>query len=99
MPKVSVVMSTYNSQKYLLESIDSISKQTFEDFEFVIINDASTDGSVETLKEISKYDGRIKTINNRKKLGLTKSLILLLPIAKENILQEWMLMISRFRGN
>jgi glycosyltransferase involved in cell wall biosynthesis len=71
MPKVSVVMSVYNGEKYLKESIDSILHQTFTDFEFIIINDGSTD---ETGKILSNYnDSRIKIIE-QENLGLTKSL-------------------------
>ena len=44
-PLVTVLMSVYNGEKYLREAIDSILTQTFSDFEFLIINDASTDRS------------------------------------------------------
>lgn len=65
-PKVSVVMPVYNGEKYLQEAIDSILVQTFEDFEFVIINDGSTDRSREIIE--SYNDARIRLINqeNRK---------------------------------
>jgi len=71
-PKVSVVMSVYNGERYLREAIESILKQTFKDFEFLIINDGSTDSTVEILK--SYKDPRIKIVNNKKNIGLTKSL-------------------------
>lgn len=74
MPIVSIVMSVYNSQKYLQKSISSILKQTFKDFEFVIINDASTDGSATILTNYSTKDERVKIITNKERLGLTKSL-------------------------
>lgn len=71
-PKVTVLMSVYNGERYLNEAIDSILAQTFTDFEFLIIDDASTDNS---LKIISGYtDDRIKVIQNNENLGLTKSL-------------------------
>jgi len=44
-PKVSVVMSVYNGESYLNDSISSILEQSFKDFEFIIINDGSTDGT------------------------------------------------------
>jgi len=71
-PKISVVMSVYNGEKHLRESIESILNQTFTDFEFIIVNDGSTDNSLEI---ITSYDDeRIKIINNEENIGLTKSL-------------------------
>ena len=71
-PKITVLMSVYNGEKYLRQAIDSILSQTFKDFEFLIINDNSTD---KTAKILQRYnDSRIKTINNKKNMGLTKSL-------------------------
>lgn len=72
MPKVSVIMSFCNDEKYIGEAVKSILEQTFSDFEFIIINDASTDSSEEIVKEFA--DKRIKLIKNSKNLGLTKSL-------------------------
>jgi len=71
-PKVTVLMSVYNGEKYLNEAIDSILGQTFKDFEFLIINDGSIDRTVEILQ--SYDDPRIRIINNKKNIGLTKSL-------------------------
>lgn len=71
-PKVTVLMSVYNGEKYLHDAIDSILDQTFKDFEFLIINDGSRDRTAEILQ--SYHDPRIKIINNQKNLGLTKSL-------------------------
>ena len=71
-PKVIVLMSVYNGEKYLNEAIDSILGQTFQDFEFLIVNDGSTDKTGEILK--SYNNPRIKIINNKKNIGLTKSL-------------------------
>lgn len=70
-PKVSVVMSVCNGEKYLREAIDSILDQTFTDFEFIIINDGSTDGTREILESYS--DSRIFLLH-QKNVGLTKSL-------------------------
>lgn len=73
-PKVSVLMSVYNGDRFLKESIDSILSQTFTDFEFIIVNDASTDKTPDILKSYSFRDPRIKIITNEVNLGLTKSL-------------------------
>lgn len=63
MPKVSVTMTVYNGQKYLQEAIESILNQTFEDFEFIIVNDGSSD---KTGKILASYkDPRIKVINQQ----------------------------------
>ena len=60
-PKVSVVMSVYNGEKHLRPAIDGILRQTFTDFEFIIINDGSSDGTDKILR--SYKDKRIRIIN------------------------------------
>lgn len=72
-PIVSVIMSVYNDEKYVSLAIDSILKQSFEDFEFIIINDGSTDRTLEILKEYEQKDSRIVLIEQENR-GLTKSL-------------------------
>ena len=79
-PRITVLMSVYNGEKYLREAIDSILNQTFKDLEFLIINDGSTDKTAEILQ--SYQDPRIKIINNQKNIGLTKSLNKGLKLAK-----------------
>jgi len=71
-PRVSVLMGVYNEEKYLRESIDCILNQTFSDFEFIIINDASTDQSRDII--CSYKDSRIHLLDNEKNMGLTFSL-------------------------
>ena len=70
--KVTVLMSVFNGERYLRAAIDSILKQIFNDFEFLIINDGSSDSTAEILKGYN--DPRIQIINNEKNIGLTKSL-------------------------
>ncbi|MFV8341103.1 glycosyltransferase family 2 protein [Flavobacterium sp. XS2P39] len=70
-PHISVVMSVYNTEAYLKESIDSILNQTYENFEFIIINDGSTDSSLEIIKSYS--DERIVVLD-QKNTGLAKAL-------------------------
>lgn len=81
-PEVSVIMSVFNSAKYLAEAIESILNQSFIDFEFIIINDASTDDSLSIVEGYAKKDGRIILIDNKDNIGLTKSLNLGLRLAK-----------------
>ena len=71
-PEVTVLMSVYNGERYLRESIESILNQTFSDFEFLIINDGSTDSSREII--LSYDDPRIILVDNEENMGLAKSL-------------------------
>lgn len=70
--KVSVLMCVYNGQKDIKEAIDSILNQTFTDFEFIIVNDCSTDNSVAIINGYT--DNRIKLLTNETNLGLAASL-------------------------
>ncbi len=71
-PKVTVLMAVYNGEKYLRDSIESILQQTFTDFEFLIINDGSTDGTVSIIESFT--DKRIRLIHNEINVGLVDSL-------------------------
>ncbi len=70
MPKVSCSMPVYNAEKYLADAIDSILNQSFEDFELVVCNDGSTDGSVEILQAYADKDPRVVFINRSENRGL-----------------------------
>lgn len=72
MPVISVIMPVYNAGSYLREAIDSILSQTFSDFEFIIINDGSTDGSDQII--CSYKDERIRYVRNEGNKGLISSL-------------------------
>lgn len=80
MPKVSVIMACYNAEKYLCESIDSILSQSFQDFEFIIIDDASTDSTASII--LSYSDNRIVYLRNESNRKLSYSLNRGLAIAK-----------------
>lgn len=73
-------MPVYNGEKYLRESIDSILSQTFSDFEFIIINDASTDSTEEIIN--SYNDDRIVYLKNEQNLGVAGTLNRGLDVAK-----------------
>lgn len=72
-PVISVVMSVYNGEKYLRESVNSILNQTYENFEFIIINDGSNDASLDILGEYQSRDNRLLIVN-QENIGLTRSL-------------------------
>ena len=72
-PLISVVMPVYNALPFLNDSIESILTQTFTDFEFVIFDDGSTDGSVERLREWAARDSRIRLHEGKQQLGLSGS--------------------------
>lgn len=69
---VTVLMSVYNEEEYIEESINSILMQTYQNFEFIIIDDASTDQTVSLIKKYS--DARIRLIENIENQGLTRNL-------------------------
>jgi glycosyltransferase involved in cell wall biosynthesis len=79
-PLVTVLMPVYNGAEYLKNSIQSIVNQTFEDIEFLIVNDCSTDNSVKIIESFN--DKRISIHNNEKNLGQTKSLNIGLRLAR-----------------
>jgi glycosyltransferase involved in cell wall biosynthesis len=72
-PLLSVVMPVHNALPFLSDSIRSILAQTLSDFEFVILDDASTDGSLELLREWSRRDQRIQIYESKNQLGLAGS--------------------------
>ena len=73
-PKISLIMSVYNGEDYLAEAIESVLNQTFKDFELIVINDCSTDSTVEILNRFAELDKRVKVHNNEVNLRLPSSL-------------------------
>lgn len=71
-PVISVVMSTYNEENYIETSLKSILNQTFQDFEIIIVDDASTDHTRDIIKGLG--DERIRLLCNDENQGLTKNL-------------------------
>ena len=70
---LSVVMPVHNAHPFLNLSIESILNQTFQDYEFIIFNDGSTDGSGDLIREWSLKDSRIKYFESQECLGLSRS--------------------------
>ncbi|HEV3481455.1 MAG TPA: glycosyltransferase [Candidatus Acidoferrales bacterium] len=72
-PTVSVVMSVFNGQTFLREAVESILAQTFTDFEFIIVDDGSTDKTAEILSGYAKRDNRVRVISQENR-GRAESL-------------------------
>lgn len=80
-PSVTVAMSVYNGAEFLAAAIESILNQTFDDFEFLIVNDGSTDATPEIIEYFSGHDKRIRAIHQRNN-GLVSSLNILIDEAR-----------------
>ncbi len=72
-PIASVVMSVYNGERFLREAVDSVLDQSFEDFEFIIVDDGSTDSSSSTLDVYGKHDTRVR-VHHQENWGLVEAL-------------------------
>lgn len=68
-PRVSILVPCYNSAEFLAETLDSVLAQTFEDWECVAIDDASTDGTIELLRSYADRDPRIRPVALERNLG------------------------------
>lgn len=79
-PLISVIMPVYNAEKYIDETINSILNQSFKNFEFIIIDDKSTDNSVKIIEKFN--DKRIKFFKNESNIGYVKTLNKLIGLAK-----------------
>jgi glycosyltransferase involved in cell wall biosynthesis len=83
-PSVSVMMPVYNAERYVGKAIESILSQEFGDFELVIVNDGSTDGSLEILRDYAERDRRIY-LTSRPNVGLVGSRNELLDAARSDL--------------
>ena len=86
MTRASVIMSIYNSEKWVKKAIESILSQSEKDFEFLIIDDASIDSSFKIISEYQNLDSRIKIFKNNKNLGLTKNLNKLIKLSSSEFI-------------
>jgi glycosyltransferase involved in cell wall biosynthesis len=73
MPKISVILACYNTQRYIRAAVESILAQTFTDFELILLDDGSNDHSSEICNQLAAKDSRINLISRPNK-GLTKTL-------------------------
>ena len=79
-PLVSVIMPAFNTEAWIAEAIDSVLQQTFEDFEFIIVDDGSTDNTAHVVR--SYTDPRIVFVENGQNIGISESLNHAMSIAK-----------------
>src|SRR5574344_575286 len=74
-PKVSVIIPVYNTEKYVRQAVESIRRQTLKDIELIIVNDGSTDGSMTILEELAAQDERIKLFSQENQgLSVTRNI-------------------------
>lgn len=78
-PAISIFMPVYNGEKYLKRTLDSITNQTFRDFEVICVDDSSTDSSLQILQAYAKQDNRIKVFTKPNGGNVPKSWIFALP--------------------
>lgn len=85
--KIDILMATYNGEKYLSEQIDSIVGQTYQNWNLLIRDDNSSDGTLQILKKYEKLDRRIKILcDNRGNLGIVKNFEELLKNSKSELI-------------
>lgn len=70
MPKISIIVAAYNVENYLQQCLDSLSNQTFPDFEAIVVDDASTDATTEIIRHAAAKDPRIRPITHQRNQGL-----------------------------
>ena len=68
-PLVSVLMTSFNRERYIADAIESVLAQTFTDFELVVVDDASSDRSVEIARAYERRDPRVRVVVNARNLG------------------------------
>ncbi len=82
-PKISIIMGIYNNERYLCESIESIINQTYQNWEFIMCDDGSSDGTLKIALEYQeKYPEKIKVLTNEKNMGLNYTLNKCLEVAE-----------------
>lgn len=67
MKKISVIIPVYNAEKYLENCVESVMKQTYKNIEIILINDGSTDGTLNRIKELAEKDNRVQVISRQNK--------------------------------
>lgn len=91
-PLVSVVIPAYNCSEYIMESIESVCKQTYANLEIIVVDDNSCDDTLKMLKSMN--DKRLVIVKNNENLKIAKTLNKAIALAQGNILLVWIVMIS-----
>ena len=81
-PVLSIYMPVFNAAPYLVQSIESILNQTLKNFEFIIIDDASTDSSWKIIKSFARRDPRIRACRNRQHCHFLRPLQISCPYGR-----------------
>lgn len=68
---ISIIMAAYNAEKTIEQAINSVLRQTYTDFELLVVNDCSKDRTVELVKSIAAKDNRVRLISNEKNSGVS----------------------------
>lgn len=71
--KVSVIMPAYNAERFIEKAIRSVIAQTYENWELLVIDDCSSDGTLEIAKKLAKEDERIKVLKNEQNMGVART--------------------------
>lgn len=90
--KISIITTSYNYEKYIIETIESVINQTVKDWEMVIIDDGSTDNSIEVIKTYCQKDNRIKLLRHYN--GENKGLIETLKKGIEVVKGDWIIFLE-----
>ena len=70
---VSIVMPTYNAVKYIQGAVESVLRQTYTDWELLIVDDGSTDGTEQMIQNLIKMDERVKLVKNKENIGVAET--------------------------
>jgi glycosyltransferase involved in cell wall biosynthesis len=88
-PRLSIGLPVYNGENYLAESLDALLGQTYEDFELIISDNASTDGTADICHRYAKQDSRIRYIRQRRNIGCAPNHNYLVGEARGEALFKW----------
>ena len=92
MPKISVITASYNYENYIKETIESVLAQTYTDWEMIVVDDGSTDNSVDVIKSYCERDSRIKLYQHEN--GINKGLVETVKLGIEKANSEWLVFLE-----
>ena len=84
-PRLTVGLPVYNGEKYLAESLEALLGQSYEDFELIISDNASTDGTADICRRYEKQDSRIRYVRQPRNIGLAPNHNFVLEQAREEL--------------